>query len=53
MTGRVTRAVIEKTTGDSKLDEAVRATLTNLQLQEPPPAGMPMPIVLHLKAIRP
>jgi hypothetical protein len=52
--GRITRASLDTTTGDSKLDDAIRdQVLTGLQLQEPPPQGMPAPIVLRLTAHRP
>jgi TonB family protein len=52
-TGRVTRAKLDGTTGDPKLDDALQKVLTNIQLQEPPPAGMPAPIVMRLTARRP
>ena len=52
-TGRVTRAQLAGSSGDSGLDSAVRdEVLTGLQLREPPPDGMPMPIVLRLTARR-
>jgi TonB family protein len=50
--GRVTRAQLDGTTGDHALDEALQEILNGLQLQEPPPAGMPSPIVLRLTAAR-
>ena len=53
-TGRVTRAQLKGTTGDLAIDTALRdEVLTGLQLQEPPPAGMPLPIVLRVTARRP
>ena len=53
-TGRVTRATISGTTGKPDVDSAIRdEILTGLQLQSPPPDGMPMPIVMHLSATRP
>jgi hypothetical protein len=53
-TGRVTRAQLAGSSGDPNLDAAIRdEVLTGLQLAEPPPAGMPMPIVLRLTAKRP
>jgi len=53
-TGRVTRAQLSGSTGDSGLDNAIQnGVLTGLQLQEPPPAGMKLPIVLRLTARRP
>lgn len=53
-TGRVTRAQLANSTGDSAMDSAIQdQILTGLQLAEPPPAGMKMPIVLRLSASRP
>lgn len=53
-TGRITRASISSSTGDAALDAALRdEILTGLQLSEPPPQGMPMPIVLRVNARRP
>jgi outer membrane biosynthesis protein TonB len=53
-TGRIARAQLAGSTGDSGLDAAIRdEILTGLQLQEPPPAGMPAPITLRLAARRP
>lgn len=53
-TGRIARAQLVSSTGDSALDAALQNdVLTGLQLQEPPPAGMPTPIVLRLSARRP
>src|SRR5262249_10355899 len=52
--GRVTRAQLVQSTGDAAMDNVIKnEVLTGLQLQEPPPAGMPMPIVLRLTAKRP
>jgi outer membrane biosynthesis protein TonB len=51
--GRVTRAKLAGTTNDPKLDAAVNAALMGLQLKEPPPQGMPLPIVLRISAQRP
>jgi outer membrane biosynthesis protein TonB len=54
VTGRITRAQLVGSTGDSKMDSAIRDEVLNgLQLQEPPPQGMPTPIVLRLTAKRP
>lgn len=54
LTGRVTRAQLAGTTGDAALDAAIKAeVLTGLQLKEPPPPGMPLPIVMRLTARRP
>ena len=53
-TGRVTRATLGSSTGDAALDAAIRdQVLTGLQLQQPPPEGMPMPIVMRVTARRP
>lgn len=52
--GRVTRATLSGSSGDPAVDSAIRQEiLTGLQLQAPPPDGMPMPIVMRLKATRP
>jgi periplasmic protein TonB len=52
-TARVTRAQLVGTTGDSTLDKAItNEVLTGLQLKEPPPSDMPMPIVLRVTAHR-
>jgi TonB family protein len=53
-TGRITRAQLAGSTGDAGLDAALKnEVLQGLQLQEPPPQGMPLPIVLRLTARRP
>lgn len=52
-TGRVTRAKLAEGTHDPKLDAALNAALNGLQLKEPPPQGMPLPIVLRISAQRP
>jgi len=52
--GRITRALLAGSSGDPAVDEAVKnQVLTGLVLPEPPPADMPMPIVLRLNAERP
>ena len=52
--GRVSRAAIANSSGNAALDAALRdQVLTGLQLSEPPPEGMPMPLVLRLTARRP
>jgi protein TonB len=52
--GRINRAQLAGSTGDPTLDSALRdEVLTGLQLEEPPPEGMPAPITLHLTARRP
>ena len=53
-TGRVIRAVLVSSTGDTAMDAAIRdEVLTGLQLDQPPPDGMPMPIVMRVTARRP
>jgi protein TonB len=53
-TGRVTRAQLIGSTGNAAIDSAItNEVLTGLQLQEPPPADMAMPIVLRVTAHRP
>jgi hypothetical protein len=52
-TGRVTRAKLSPSTGDPAIDAAIQnEVLPGLQL-DPPPPGMPMPIVMRLSARRP
>jgi TonB family protein len=52
--GRVTRAALGSSTGDASLDEALKKeVLAGIQLAEPPPKGMRMPISLRLTARRP
>lgn len=52
--GRITRATLTGSSGNPDIDAAIRTEiLTGLQLQAPPPDGMPMPIVMRLKATRP
>jgi len=52
--GRVIRAKLVESTGDAPLDEVIKnQILIGFQLKEPPPDGMPMPIVMRLKARRP
>jgi outer membrane biosynthesis protein TonB len=52
--GRITRANLTGSTGQADVDAAIeREVLTGLQLQEPPPAGMKLPIVLRVSAKRP
>jgi periplasmic protein TonB len=52
-TGRVIRAKLGSSTGDAGLDQAMTETIQGTQLQQPPPEGMPMPIVLRVTARRP
>ena len=50
-TGRITRAVLVGSSGSSAVDQAIKnQVLIGLQLPEPPPAGMPMPITLRISA---
>jgi protein TonB len=51
-TGRITRARVAST-GDPAVDRAINEALTGLQLTDAPPAGMPMPIVIRITALRP
>ncbi|MEO8206341.1 MAG: TonB C-terminal domain-containing protein [Chthoniobacterales bacterium] len=53
-TGRITKVTLSGTTGDKAVDSAIQSeALANIQLQEAPPAGMPMPIVMRISAKRP
>jgi periplasmic protein TonB len=53
-TGRITKASIAASSGDTALDATIRdEILTGLQLSTPPPAGMPTPIVMRVIARRP
>lgn len=53
-TGRVTRATLEGSSGDRAIDQALQQEiLSGLSLREPPPEGMPMPIVMRINASRP
>lgn len=52
--GRVSRAKLAGSSGDTSLDTAIEnEVLSGLQLREPPPPGMPTPILLRLVARRP
>lgn len=52
-TGRVTRVKLSGSTGDPAVDAALEnEVLARMQLQPPPP-GMPSPIVLRISARRP
>ncbi|RRJ95713.1 hypothetical protein Ga0100231_016900 [Opitutaceae bacterium TAV4] len=52
--GRITHAELARSTGDSALDSAIqKEVLTGLTLAEPPPADMPLPIVLRITGKRP
>lgn len=49
--GRITRATVSGGGGETEVNLALRSeVLTGLQLREPPPSNMPMPIVLRITA---
>jgi len=53
-TGHVSKVSLSKTTGDPVVDEAIKSeVLSDISMSEPPPQGMPMPIVMHFNAKRP
>ena len=53
-TGRITRAKLANSTGDTALDALIRdEILTGLQISQPPPEGMPTPIIMRISARRP
>jgi len=51
-TGRVIRIKLELSTGTAAVDQAINDALQGLQLQEPPPGDMPMPILMKISARR-
>ena len=52
--GRITRAELGASTGDTALDDSIKnGVLVGLQLQDPPPTDMPMPIVMMIREQRP
>ena len=52
--GRITRANLVGSSGSPEVDEAIKKqVLTGLQLTEPPPVGMPMPINMRITARKP
>ena len=52
--GRVSRAVIEGSSGDREIDRALEQEVLNrISLGDAPPEGMPMPIVMRINAKRP
>lgn len=52
--GRVTRAQLVGSSGDPAVDQSIKSrVLTGLQLPQPPPADMPMPINLRITARKP
>jgi TonB family protein len=50
--GRITRVELIRSTGDSRLDEAIQSVV-GLRLAEPPPRDLPMPMIARLTARRP
>ncbi|MEO6739415.1 MAG: TonB C-terminal domain-containing protein [Chthoniobacteraceae bacterium] len=53
-TGRISRAKLANSTGDTALDDLIRdQILTGLQISQPPPEGMPVPIRMMISARRP
>ena len=49
--GRITRAQLVGSSGNAAVDQSIKnQVLTGLQLPEPPPAGMPMPINMRISA---
>jgi periplasmic protein TonB len=52
--GRIVRAELSGSSGDPSVDIALKnEVLVGLQLQEPPPQDMPMPIVMMIREQRP
>jgi len=51
-TGRVIRIKLEQSTGNAAVDQAISEALDGLQLREPPPGDMPMPILMRIVAHR-
>jgi TonB family protein len=52
--GRIARAKLATSTGDAALDALIAdQILTGLQISQPPPEGMPAPIVMRITARRP
>ena len=49
--GRIRRVQLLKSTGDSALDEAIQSVV-GMRLREPPPPGIPMPMIARLTARR-
>jgi TonB family protein len=53
-TGHVAKVSLSKSTGDPSVDQAIKSeVLSEISMSEPPPQGMPMPIVMHFSAKRP
>jgi periplasmic protein TonB len=54
LAGRIIRAKLSGSSGDTFIDKVIRdEVLMGFQLRDPPPEGMPMPIVMRLSARRP
>ncbi|RYI12699.1 MAG: hypothetical protein EON48_13020 [Acetobacteraceae bacterium] len=52
--GRITRVQLVGSSGNPAVDQAIRNDVLNgLQLSQAPPADMPTPIVLRIKALKP
>jgi len=52
-TGVISRATLANSTGDKELDDIIRnQVLTGLQISQPPPEGMPTPIIMRITARR-
>ena len=51
--GKIVRARLVQSTGNAALDNAISDVLKALQIDDEPPAGMPMPIRIRLNARRP
>ena len=52
--GHVTKVSLAKSTGDPAVDSALKnEVFTEVSTADPPPEGMPMPIVMHFNARRP
>ena len=52
--GRISRATLDRSTGDASLDEALKSEiLPGIQISDPPPQGMRMPIPYRFTARRP
>jgi periplasmic protein TonB len=52
--GRISRATLDRSTGDQSLDQALTGEiLPGIQISEPPPQGMRMPIPYRFTARRP
>ncbi|MEY2907284.1 MAG: hypothetical protein RLZZ408_1755, partial [Verrucomicrobiota bacterium] len=53
-TGRINKVSLAQSTGNPELDAAIKnEVLADVVLSEPPPPGMPMPIVMKFNARRP